>query len=47
MAAILGTYDYTYGAGNQPNRRIQFLRIGTRANTIRAEVFVLGVHLAC
>ena len=42
MAAILGTYDYTYGAGNLPNRQIQFVRVGERADEIQAQVFVLN-----
>lgn len=42
MEAPLGTYEYTYGAGNLPNRQIQFVRTGERADTIQAQVFVLN-----
>lgn len=42
MATILGTYDYIYGAGNLPNRQIQFVRTGGRADEIQAQVFVLN-----
>ena len=41
MAAVIGTYNYTYGAGNQHNRQIQFSRVGPGANTIQAQVYVL------
>lgn len=40
MAAVIGTYDYTYGAGNELNRQIQFSR--TPRNEIQARVFVLN-----
>jgi hypothetical protein len=40
MTAI-GTYNYTYGSGNQPNRQVQFFRPGA-AKTIYAEVYVLN-----
>lgn len=42
MAAVIGTYNYTYGAGAQQNRQIQFSRTGAGANTIQAQVFVLN-----
>lgn len=42
MAAVIGTYNYTYGAGAQSNRQIQFFRTGLAANTIQAQVFVLN-----
>ena len=42
MAAVIGTYNYTYGAGDQPNRQIQFSRTGPGAGTIQAQVFVLN-----
>jgi hypothetical protein len=42
MAAIIGTYNYTYGAGNEHNRQIQFSRVGPGANTIQAQVYVLN-----
>lgn len=42
MAAVIGTYNYTYGAGDQPNRQIQFSRTGAGAGTIQAQVFVLN-----
>lgn len=42
MAAVIGTYNYTYGAGAQSNRQIQFSRTGLAANTIQAQVFVLN-----
>jgi len=30
MAAIVSTYQYTYGAGNAPNRRIEFHQDGKK-----------------
>lgn len=42
MAAVIGTYNYTYGTGAQQNREIRFSRTGVLANTIRAEVYVFG-----
>lgn len=42
MTAVIGTYNYTYGAGYQQNRQIQFSRAGAGANTIQARVFVLN-----
>lgn len=42
MAVVIGTHNYTYGAGNQPNRQIQFSRTGVEPATIQAQVFVLA-----
>jgi hypothetical protein len=41
MIGVIGTYNYTYGSDNQPNRGIRFSRIDT-ADTIHANVFVLN-----
>ena len=42
MAAVIGTYNYTYGDVDQPNRQIQFSRTDLEAGTIQAQVFVLN-----